>query len=297
MPEPANRLRMKTGSGQGCASPEMTNQSEHTQDFMKISKPWSLFVNKTVPVWVLLLCLLLGALFTMLFGWSVKSTLAGGDNSGYLGKAAVMIASFPTTVKSVFTTIKVDTVSKDETVRVPRTRADLTNFAPIKARPGIDVKGLVMHADMAALSSAPGWRILVGVFTIDGEVKNAALALSPDLEITRIWHLTESAIGDKQPRQPHRKFIHGFDIMNDGSVIFSFDSGISLQRFDLCGARIWSVPAEFHHTVTLDDSQEFVWTLVDSRGLIFWKSASKMKVIWVVTAEPRLKSGKVTIYT
>lgn len=221
-------------------------------------------MNKAVPVWVLLLCLLLGALFTMVFGWSVKNTLAGNDPSGYLGRAAVAIASFPTTVKSVFTDIKVDTVGKDETIRVPRTRTDLTNFVTINAQHGLDVKGLVMRANMAELSTVPGWRILIGAFTIDGEVKNAALALSPELEITRIWLLTEDAIGNKKPRPPHRKFIHGFDIMDDGSVIFSFDGGISLQRFDMCGSRIWAVGAEFHHTVTLDDSQEFVWTLVNS---------------------------------
>jgi hypothetical protein len=221
-------------------------------------------VNKAVPVWVLLLCILLGALFTMVFGWSVKNTLAGNDPSGYLGRAAVAIASFPTTVKSVFTDIKVDTVGKDETIRVPRTRTDLTNFVTINAQHGLDVKGLVMRANMAELSTVPGWRILIGAFTIDGEVKNAALALSPELEITRIWLLTEDAIGNKKPRPPHRKFIHGFDIMDDGSVIFSFDGGISLQRFDMCGSRIWAVGAEFHHTVTLDDSQEFVWTLVNS---------------------------------
>lgn len=221
-------------------------------------------MNKAVPVWVLLLCILLGALFTMVFGWSVKNTLAGNDPSGYLGRAAVAIASFPTTVKSVFTDIKVDTVGKDETIRVPRTRTDLTNFVTINAQHGLDVKGLVMRANMAELSTVPGWRILIGAFTIDGEVKNAALALSPELEITRIWLLTEDAIGNKKPRPPHRKFIHGFDIMDDGSVIFSFDGGISLQRFDMCGSRIWAVGAEFHHTVTLDDSQEFVWTLVNS---------------------------------
>ena len=221
-------------------------------------------MNKAVPVWVLLLCLLLGALFTMVFGWAVKSTLAGNNSSSYFGKAAVVIASFPTTVKTVFTDVKVDTLRKDETIRVPRTKADLTNFVAINAKPGIDVKGLLMRADKAALSRAPGWRILIGAFTIEGEVKNAALALSPELKITRMWILTEDAIGDKKPRPPHRKFIHGFDIMDDGSVIFSFDGGISLQRFDSCGSRIWTVGAGFHHTVTLDDNQEFLWTLVDS---------------------------------
>lgn len=208
--------------------------------------------------------MLLGALFTMVFGWSVKSTLAGKDTSGVLGKTAVLIASFPTTVKSVFTDIRVDTVARDETIRVPAASADLTTFSEISARPGIDVRGLVMRADMSALSQAPGWRILVGAFTIDGEIKNAALALSPELEISWIWFLTEEEVNGKKPLPPHRKFIHGFDIMDDGSVIFSFDSGISLQRFDKCSSRIWAIGANFHHSVTLDDSQEFVWALVDS---------------------------------
>ena len=225
-------------------------------------------MNKSsIPVWLFLLCALLGALFTMVFGWSVKSTLAGSDRSGWFGDAAVAIASFPSLAKTVFTDVRVDTVDKDKQIRVPRTSASLSEFAAIKAKPGIDVKGLVVCADMAALSRASGWRILVGAFTIDGEVKNAALALSPELEIVKVWVLTEDEIDGKEPRATHRKFIHGFDIMNDGSVIFSFDGGISLQRFDRCGSRIWAVAGKFDHAVTLDDSEEFVWTLLHGGGV------------------------------
>lgn len=221
-------------------------------------------MNKVVPVWVFLLCLLLGILFVVVFGWSVKSTLSGSDLSGRFGKTAVTIAAFPTTVKSVFTDIKVDTVGKDETIRVPRSSADLSDFSAINTAPGIDLQGLVMRADNTAMSQAPGWRILIGAFTIDGEIRNAALVLSPDLKIVRIWNLTEEEINGRKPQLPHRKFIHGFDVMDDGSVIFSFDSGVSLQRFDLCGTRIWAVGGNFNHTVTLDDSQQFVWTLLGS---------------------------------
>ncbi len=213
---------------------------------------------KFIPVWVFLLCLLLGALFIMVFGWAVKSTLAGSDRSGFFGEVAVSVASFPTMVRTVFTKIQSE---KDDPNRVPRTNTNLSEFSDIKQKPGIGVTGLVMRADRAAIARAYGWRILVGAFVIDGEVKNAALALSPELEIVKVWVLTENAIGGKEPRPVHRKFIHGFDIMSDGSVIFSFDGGISLQRLDYCGSRVWAIGGDFHHAVTLDDREETVWTL------------------------------------
>jgi hypothetical protein len=56
-------------------------------------------MQKLLPLWLLLLCLLLGALFTVIFAWCVKSTLDGNTRFGRLGKAAVVIASFPDTVR------------------------------------------------------------------------------------------------------------------------------------------------------------------------------------------------------
>ncbi len=221
---------------------------------------------KFIPVWVFLLCFLLGALFIMVFGWAVKSTLAGSDRSGFFGEVAVSVASFPTMVGTVFTEIQSEKdepirVLRDEPIRVPRTNTSLSEFSDIKQKPGIGVTGLVIRADRAAIARAFGWRILVGAFVIDGEVKNAALALSPELEIAKVWVLTENAIGGEEPRPVHRKFIHGFDIMSDGSVIFSFDGGISLQRLDYCGSLVWAIGGGFHHAVTLDDREETVWTL------------------------------------
>ena len=216
-------------------------------------------MDKTVPVWFVLLCALLGALFTMVFGWSIKSTLSGRDSSGSFGEAAVAIAGFPTMVRSVFIELTAD---MDEDHRMIRHNADLSEFTALTAKPGIDVKGIVMRANLAALERAPGWRILVGAFTIDGELENAVLALSPELEIVKVWVLTEDAIDGMEPQPPNRKYIHGFDILSDGSVIFAFDSGNSLQRVDQCGTRIWAIGGRFHHSVTLDDSEEFVWTLL-----------------------------------
>ena len=215
-------------------------------------------MQKPLPLWLFLLCLLLGALFTVLFAWCVKSTLDGHTRFGRLGKAAVAIASFPDTVRLSLREMRQDA---DSGLRVPRTSADLSLFRPLKMKPGIRVQGPVARADQAALARASGWRVLVGGFVVDGEFTHAALALSPELEIVKVWKLTEKDIQGEEPLPAFRKYVHGFAILKDGSMIFSFDEGVSLQRFDRCGRRIWSIGGSFDHAVTLDDDEKFVWTL------------------------------------
>jgi hypothetical protein len=215
-------------------------------------------MQKLLPLWLLLLCLLLGALFTVIFAWCVKSTLDGNTRFGRLGKAAVVIASFPDTVRISLREMREDA---DWGLRVPRTSADLSLFRPLRMKPGIQVQGPVVRADQAALTRASGWRVLVGGFVVDGEFTHAALALSPELEIVKVWKLTEKDIQGEEPRSPFRKYVHGFAILKDSSMIFSFDEGVSLQRFDPCGRRIWSTGGIFSHAVTLDEDEKFVWTL------------------------------------
>lgn len=215
-------------------------------------------MQKLLPLWLFLLCLLLGALFTVIFAWGVKSTLEGTNRLGRLGKAAVVIASFPDTVRIALREMLQDA---DWGLRVPRTSADLSLFRPLKMKPGIQVQGPVVRADQAALARASGWRVLVGGFVVDGEFTHAALALSPQLEIVKVWKLTEQDIQGEEPLPLFHKYLHGFALLKDGSMIFSFDEGVSLQRFDRCGRRIWATGGIFNHSVTLDDDEQFVWTL------------------------------------
>ncbi len=215
-------------------------------------------MQKLLPLWLFLLCLLLGALFTVIFAWCVKSTLEGNNRFGRLGKAAVVIASFPDTVRISLREMRQDA---DWGVRVPQTGTDLSQFRPLKMKPGIQIQGPVVRADQAALARASGWRVLVGGFVVDGEFTHAALALSPELEIVKVWKLTEKDIRGQEPLPTFRKYVHGFAILKDGSMIFSFDEGVSLQRFDRCGRRIWSIGGNFDHAVTLDEDEQFVWTL------------------------------------
>jgi hypothetical protein len=215
-------------------------------------------MQKLLPLWLFLLCLLLGALFTVIFAWCVKSTVEGTNRVGRLGKAAVVIASFPDTVRIALREMRQDA---DWGLRVPRTSADLSLFRPLKMKPGIQVQGPVVRADQAALARSSGWRVLVGGFVVDGEFTHAALALSPELEIVKVWKLTEQDIQGEEPPPLFHKYVHGFAMLKDGSMIFSFDEGVSLQRFDRCGRRIWATGGIFNHAVTLDDDEKFAWTL------------------------------------
>jgi hypothetical protein len=212
-----------------------------------------------LPVWLFLLCLLLGALFTVGFSWVVKDTVSGSDRFGSFGTAALAVASFPDLVRASFREIEVDA---DARFRVPRTSVDLAEFEPARTRPGIDVRGLMVRADRNALARAAGWRVLIGGFTINGELNQAALVLSPDLEIVKTWILTEEdEIGGIKSEPTAGKLVHGFAILDDGSIAFAFDVGISLQRFDRCGKRMWSTGGYFDHAVTPDDTGDFLWSL------------------------------------
>jgi hypothetical protein len=105
--------------------------------------------------------------------------------------------------------------------------------------------------------------VLVGSFTVDGKFTHGALALSPELEVVKVWKLPEQDIPGQEPGPPFGKFVHGFALLKDGSVIYSFDVGVSLQRFDACGRRLWALGGVYHHNVALEEDEKFVWVLLD----------------------------------
>jgi hypothetical protein len=215
-------------------------------------------MQKLLPLWLFLLCLLLGGLLMVLFGWFLTKAIYGQTRYVRLGHAAVAVASFPDLARSSLKAVRAD---PDVGFRVPRTGAHLSELHPIRTRPGIRIQGLMVRDDPAALARTPAWRVVVGGFMLDGKIENAALLLSPELEVVNVWKLVEKDIPGQKPQPPLHKFVHGFAMLRDASMIFAFDSGVSLQRFDVCGRRIWAVPGPFGHTVSPDDTGQFVWVI------------------------------------
>ncbi|RVU34035.1 hypothetical protein EOI86_23230 [Hwanghaeella grinnelliae] len=221
-------------------------------------------MQQRIPIWLFLLCLLLWLLFTVAFGWSIKSTIAGSDKSGWFGEAAVHVASFPTTTKEVVHELLsfVSGAYEDEPVRTPRPAGvDYSGFTPVPDAPSLKLNGLVMEADPTKMAS--GWRALIGAFDINGSIENAVLLLSPDLKLVKSWILDEVSVGEVTPRPKHRKFVHGVEIFPDGSIVFTFDGSVSIQKFTACGERDWTTPGHFHHAVTADIDGKSVWTFFD----------------------------------
>jgi len=221
-------------------------------------------MNRSVPLWFFLFCLLCWALLTVGFGWAVKSTQSGSKRSGALGEIAVKIASFPGTARLALKDVAAQATGgyTDEFIRTPR--GDFANhpdFRPLPSTDGIDAPGLFIRSYPAAVR---GWRLITGGFALGGGVENASLLMSPDLEIIHSWVLDEVPVGDKKPREKFRKFIHGIELLEDGSLIFSFDGGISLQRIGPCGNRMWTTAGVFSHSVTRDETDPTVWAITGS---------------------------------
>ena len=217
-------------------------------------------MERAVPLWLVLLLLLLWLIGSVVFGWTVLSKTSGSERTGAVGDIAVTVASFPDTAREAFQDLRNYATGsyRDSQIRTPR-ESDLQGFVPVPTADGIAVDGLLMRADASRVEE--GWRILVGAFSYGGLVENAALLLSSDLKIVHAWILDEVPLNGQEPRPSYRKFVHGVEFLADGSLVFTFDGSISLQRIGLCGERIWAVPGDYHHAVSAADDGRSIWSL------------------------------------
>ena len=236
-------------------------------------------MDRPIPLKVLLLCLILCGYGTVMFGWYINKTRTEGTRDSALAHWALEVASVPSIAADTLHEVAGYATGsyRDEAISVKRPPAmDYTAFTPPETAPGIHLDGLLIKADTSAMAS--GWRFLVGAFTLNGEIENAALLMSPEMTVVRSWILNEIQLGELKPRPKFKKFAHGVEMLRDGSVVFTFDGSMSLQRIDACGERQWAIPGAFHHAVTLDDKGETVWTFnlpdriymqVSATGLFF----------------------------
>jgi hypothetical protein len=66
------------------------------------------------------------------------------------------------------------------------------------------------------------------------------------------WPIDQEAIAAKiegAVASARHSFLHGFDVLTDGSVIVSFDDANVLARLDACGGVIWAIKGGYHHAL------------------------------------------------
>ncbi|MBN8819327.1 MAG: hypothetical protein J0I80_11505 [Sphingomonas sp.] len=150
---------------------------------------------------------------------------------------------------------------------VPDPLAGAAGFRPVPNRTAYRIEGLVMRRGPSPDALRAGWRLIYGIFRIDGAPHYALLALSPDLAITHVWPITDSALGVDRQQFAQAQYPHGFILLPDASVVVAFDGDYHTTRLDVCGRRIWSSPARLHHALYAVDDGRSAWGVGEGYSL------------------------------
>ena len=98
----------------------------------------------------------------------------------------------------------------------------------------------------------PGLTFLASFF--DGQVE--ARLVREDGSVVQRWPIRSGEIWPDrdrskkgEPRTDWNAFVHGSLALPDGSVVVDFDTGRSLVKLDRCGAVVWKLKQNIHHSV------------------------------------------------
>lgn len=98
----------------------------------------------------------------------------------------------------------------------------------------------------------PGLTFLASFF--DGQVE--ARLVREDGSVVQRWPIRYGEIWPDrdrskkgEPRTDWNAFVHGSLALPDGSVVVDFDTGRSLVKLDRCGAVVWKLKQNIHHSV------------------------------------------------
>lgn len=193
-----------------------------------------------------------------LFGSAVKTTVEGEREAGVFGRAALALASLPGAIGHAIESAFGDDLAPLIQVAGPPEFA-FDGYDQLPSRPGVSsIPGLIARAERPRLIA--GWRIVVGAFEIGGAPANAAVLISPELEIAKIWRL-QDLDADGAPRPETQVLAHGFEVLPDGSVIVAFEGGETLRRIGPCGEPLWTTRGAYRYAVTPDEAGRSLWTL------------------------------------
>lgn len=143
--------------------------------------------------------------------------------------------------------------------RVPDEFGARHRYRPIPNRTSHRIEGVVMRTGDSATAPHPGWRILYGIFRIDGEPRYAVLALSPRFAIEHVWMIGKDVLSESGETVGAAYFPHGIALLDDGSVVVGFDEHYRTVRVSACGKRIWTSDAKLNHAIYAVDGERFAW--------------------------------------
>jgi hypothetical protein len=118
-----------------------------------------------------------------------------------------------------------------------------------------------------------GYRLIQGTFDFDKALHGAVL-LDSEGNVERVWHLTQEGVDWDHQKDPN-VFPHGLVLAPDGSIVFAFDEGTSLIKYDYCGNIVWQIKGRFHHSISFEN-ENIIWAW--KRGMHAWMDTEEMLV-------------------
>jgi hypothetical protein len=210
-------------------------------------------MQKKVPVYVLFVVIFFGAWVTVFYGGLIRHIYEGGDKFVALQKTAYKVASFPSLVKNVLTSLNEPPqgVVGD---RFPQ----LSGFE----KNGQIPEGVALDKGYVLISS---YNTNKQKFTVQLiKVSNQKKIFEWDPNISELFSvapldnqksvlLRPPEMTKETPLIPHSSLL-----LDDGSLVFLFYPNIGLYKVGLCSNLEWSLADEFHHSIELD-SEGNLW--------------------------------------
>lgn len=198
--------------------------------------------------------MLLGACLVSLLAAALRWSLEHTETT--IGRAVNGIADAPAAIVGTLSDLTGDPYRKS---LVPDEFANTAGFIPIPDHSRHRISGLVMRKGPSQDLPPAGWRLLWGIFDVDGTPGYAVVALAPDFSIRRVWPIGDAILHKHHFSIGQMPFPHGFAILPDGSMLLAFDNVYLPLRIDSCGRPLWSGDARITHAFTPDDAGKAAW--------------------------------------
>ncbi len=97
----------------------------------------------------------------------------------------------------------------------------------------------------------PGYVVIAGL-SREQEVSAFDVSLyDSDGALLHRWPVRYQDL-DPGGRKPLHVMLHGLEVLEDGSVVVTFDAGDAIARLDPCGTPLWITRGAYHHSITAD---------------------------------------------
>ena len=216
-------------------------------------------MGKKIELWIVLLIVWFGLVFTIVFGWSIKSELIGSKRAGIFGEIAYKISSFPSKVFGLY--VHIDTKAYQPLI--------------LKNR-WLEINGFSKYGKINQNVYNDKGYLLLSAFSDKKQQSTVKLIRISDQHIIHEWIPSIDQIEELHKEENLNKFgsekfnlllftkkrfriIHPL-LLKDGSLVFS-ERDSRLIKISKNSELVWLTSYTHHHSIEQDIDGN-IWTAI-----------------------------------